>query len=660
MMPNDYDNDFKPWYEQQQYISNWSFKDELSKYYCRADVELLSKTILKFRKMFIDIADTDPFRYTTLASLCMGIYLNKFLPEKTTVGNNTDKKDSIVCREWLNYLNDKNICREVPITIKKNSNFDLHKNKVDNDVKEYYNLKRPFTVDGCDFKKKKVYLFQGCYWHGCRKCHPEHKVKYNKTMEQVNLLEHNGYEVNQMWECEWNKIKNNLDNKSEIEENARQQNINIRDALFGGRTEGFKSYHKCNKKEKIFYFDIVSLYPTVNALDNYAVGFSKYVNITSDDILNDKFFGVVKCDVIPPKKLYIPILPDNSDGKLLFHLNEMENKTFSSVELKYALQNGYKIKIHSALEFNRYAGLMKDYVEFFLKIKIENNSHYTEDECNKINESHKQLGFSFEIKSENTRKNPGMKQLAKICLNSLWGKFGQRTTLDSYEYFNEWNRLLLNLTNDKIQTNSWHIINDSLVELRYTEDIDYHIEAEYISEITAVFTTANARIRLMSMLHWLHPSQVIYCDTDSVIFLYDETNPEHKMPDNNDKTKPNNVNFGNALGEWENEFKEGEWIDEIVVVGAKSYSYITNKGKISIRMKGITLDRATSDIFTFERIKDMVLKNETLKSAERFQFIWNKDKQIETRYITREVRNTMDSKRVVLENNYTLPIGYEI
>ena len=65
-------------------------------------------------------------------------------------------------------------------------------------------------------------------------------------------------------------------------------------------------------------------------------------------ILNDKFVGVVKCDVIPPKKLYIPILPDNSNGKLLFHLNEMKNKTCSSVELKYVLQNGYKIKIHSA------------------------------------------------------------------------------------------------------------------------------------------------------------------------------------------------------------------------------------------------------------------------------------------------------------------------
>jgi len=55
-----------------------------------------------------------------------------------------------------------------------------------------------------------------------------------------------------MWECEWNKIKNNLDNKSEIEENAKHQNINVRDALFGGRTEGFKSYRNCNKDEKYF------------------------------------------------------------------------------------------------------------------------------------------------------------------------------------------------------------------------------------------------------------------------------------------------------------------------------------------------------------------------------------------------------------------------
>ena len=125
------------------------------------------------------------------------------------------------------------------------------------------------------------------------------------------------------------------------------------------------------------------------------------------------------------------------------------------------------------------------------------------EECKRMNESHKQLGFNFEVESQNTCKNPGMKQLAKICLNSLWGKFGQRACLDSYQYITEWNQMLLQLGNKTTNTKSWHIINDSCVEMRYNENNDYTIESEYISEITAAFTTANARIRLMSMLMWL-------------------------------------------------------------------------------------------------------------------------------------------------------------
>ena len=58
--------------------------------------------------------------------------------------------------------------------------------------------------------------------------------------------------------------------------------------------------------------------------------------------------------------------------------------------------------------------------------------------------------------------------------------------------------------------------------MRYNDDINYDIEPEYGSEITAAFTTANARIRLMSMLLWLDKSQLVYCDTDSVIFIYNK------------------------------------------------------------------------------------------------------------------------------------------
>ena len=77
---------------------------------------------------------------------------------------------------------------------------------------------------------------------------------------------------------------------------------------------------------------------------------------------------------------------------------------------------------------------MRKYVGNFLKIKIENTRVYTQEECWEINQSHKALGFDFEVKPENTRVNSGLRQLAKICLNSLWGKFGQRSSLNNYDF----------------------------------------------------------------------------------------------------------------------------------------------------------------------------------------------------------------------------------
>ena len=62
---------------------------------------------------------------------------------------------------------------------------------------------------------------------------------------------------------------------------------------------------------------------------------------------------------------------------------------------------------------------------------------------------------------------------------------------------------------------------------------------------------------------------------------------------------PKTIKFGNGLGEWEDEFKGVDYITEIVVSGAKSYAYITNKGKIVVRQKGITLDRANSEKVNF-------------------------------------------------------------
>ena len=48
------------------------------------------------------------------------------------------------------------------------------------------------------------------------------------------------------------------------------------------------------------------MYPSVNALDDYAVGFTKYYKPIVDEIMNDSFIGIVKCEVIPPKNLNLP------------------------------------------------------------------------------------------------------------------------------------------------------------------------------------------------------------------------------------------------------------------------------------------------------------------------------------------------------------------
>ena len=77
------------------------------------------------------------------------------------------------------------------------------------------------------------------------------------------------------------------------------------------------------------------------------------------------------------------------------------------------------------------------------------------------------------------------------------------------------------------------------------------------------------------MLDYLHPDQVIYCDSDSVIFLYECNNPNHKSPETPPEELPKWLRFGSALGEWSDELGEGEHIEEIVCGGAKSYAYRT-------------------------------------------------------------------------------------
>ncbi|GFT56859.1 DNA_pol_B_2 domain-containing protein [Trichonephila clavipes] len=82
---------FMEWYETVK-DEIFDFRKEIMKY-CDSDVDILRRGCLEMRKLFLKIADIDPFRYVTLAGVCMAIYRSKFLKEGTIAIDEDIKQD---------------------------------------------------------------------------------------------------------------------------------------------------------------------------------------------------------------------------------------------------------------------------------------------------------------------------------------------------------------------------------------------------------------------------------------------------------------------------------------------------------------------------------------------------------------------------------------
>ena len=73
--------------------------------------------VLKFRQMFYEQFDVDPFRYITISSLCLNLYLHKFMPLNTIVSNDATKPSSEVSKQFFASENNPDILREHPLPI---------------------------------------------------------------------------------------------------------------------------------------------------------------------------------------------------------------------------------------------------------------------------------------------------------------------------------------------------------------------------------------------------------------------------------------------------------------------------------------------------------------------------------------------------------------
>lgn len=176
------------------------------------------------------------------------------------------------------------------------------------------------------------------------------------------------------------------------------------------------------------------------------VGHPRIITENFEDV--SSYFGLIKCTVLPPRGLFHPVLPYRTQGKLMFplckscadtcnqttcthsHNERAIQGSWCSVELEKALEKGYQIlQIHEVWHFPQQSDeLFKDYVNTFLKIKQE-ASGYPKD-CTSEEQKRRYVDEYFEVGGirldpNKIEYNPGLRALAKLMLNSFWGKYSE-------------------------------------------------------------------------------------------------------------------------------------------------------------------------------------------------------------------------------------------
>ena len=612
----------------------FDFQKELEDY-CKSDVDILQGGCEAFCEEFQRKAGFNPFeKCSTIASAC-NLYWRKHHLEEDTIAVQPPQgwrgarvNQSWAALQWLAYQES---------LLPNSTGIPRIKHVRNGGEQKVPTEKGEEFVDGLDGKT--VYEFLGCLWHGCPTCcqyqrhrcygaNPDRTLAdlYEATEAKMQRLERAGFQVKVQWECAWNnEVKSHPSIQSFLSTLVATPPLQPRDAFFGGRTGAVALHHRVGPGEKIFYVDVTSLYPWVNKSARYPLGHPTLYYEPDDQDL-DSYFGLALVTILPPHGLYHPVLPVRHGGKLTFPLcmacvREEQPKpllersahcthtdqdrqlqgTWCTPEIQEAVTRGYKlVRLHEVWHFKKSKkGLFKDYVNTWLQIKQESAGWPRWCQTPEQKQQYKRQYKEKEgITLQNVEKNPGRKQVAKLMLNSFWGKFGERTNKSKVEQVKQPSQLYRLLTDSANDIQTIRICTDEVLEVVYKQTIDNDLPNAKTNIFIAAFTTCWARLKLYSYLHRLQ-HQVLYYDTDSVIYTWKEGQCQ--------------IETGDFLGEMTDEL-DGEHIVEFVSGGAKNYGYRTSGGKFECKVRGFTLNVRGRQRLNYESMKEHIL--DTLEDEE--------------------------------------------
>jgi len=354
-------------------------------------------------------------------------------------------------------------------------------------------------------------------------------------------------------------------------------------SYYGGITEVYKPHGK-----NLIYIDVNSLYPFA-ALNDMPSLICKWIESYNSEGLDlDKLFGVFYAKVITNEG-YLGLLPVRTKSGLIFPNGKFDG-IWTSVELKFAQDNGYQITVIKGLQFNKQESPFLEYVE--------------------------------ELSKQKDSLKGSQRQVVKSLLNNLIGRFGlnfvkpitktvKSSKLD-YILATKEIKTFKEINKDNFLITYNPIVNKEICE---SHNLDYHkvLLNEYnnrnnsneavfqdVSIVISSFVTAYARIHMhkvkLSILK--AGGAIFYSDTDSIVTDLTLDFLKELLPDY----------IGNKLGQ----LKLEHLLNEAYFISNKTYILLTPNGEEFVKAKGIT-----SQNLSVSNFETMYLKSKSIQGEKR-------------------------------------------
>jgi DNA polymerase type B, organellar and viral len=416
-------------------------------------------------------------------------------------------------------------------------------------------------------------------------------LKFNKMI--FNLFSKNIHHYPTLSSLAFSIFRSNFMKESTIPQIMGQVSKNIRSGYTGGSVDMY-----IPNGIKIRAYDVNSLYPSQMQSQLMPVGMPTYFN---GNILNfnENAFGFFYCKIIAPDDIKHPILQTrvkiNGVTKTIAPIGSWEDMLFSE-EMKNAINYGYKIKVLWGYTFKS-ENIFKEYVEFL-----------------------------YNLRSQYDKSDP-MNFIAKILLNSLYGRFGMDDNFENIDiihrdFYSDFENKFIDQITDKIELNDYVIVFYKASEGIIEDQGEHNVSVGIAAAITAY-----ARIH-MSQFKNNPDINLYYTDTDSI---YTDSNIEKSFLSET------------VLGK----LKLENTCSKAIFLAPKVYCLETDNGKIIYKVKGLK-----HEIELSMRDFEQLLRKQSILRKTQVKFMINLKlgniKLLEQIYTLQVTEN---KRKLIYENN---------